>query len=622
MGSDGSIGTQIREGQMSLFALRSGSGPRLRARGPLRRAGACAPALGALLASLLAVSAGAAPGDLNVNRVANINPGAGDSIPSELTNVNGTLFFQADDGTNGPELWKSDGTTATMVLNINPTAGVGSSPTELTNVNGTLFFRADDGTNGFELWKSDGTSATMVSNINPTAGQGSGPVWLTNVNGTLFLVASDGTDGFELWKSDGTMATMVADINPTAGTGSEPEDLTDVNGTLFFAANDGTNGTELWKSNGGPLGAGGTEMVADINPTAGTGSSPSQFAEVNGTLFFQADDGTNGLELWKSDGGALGSGTEMVDNIAPLGGDSDPESFTNVNGTAFFVADDGTNGIELFKSQSPYTSAAIVADINPTAAQGSNPVSLTNVNGTLFFGAYEDTNGKELWKSNGGPLGAGGTEMVADINPTAGTGSLPDPPQLANLNGTLFFSADDGAAGIELWKSDGGALGSGTEVVANINPTAGAGSYPQGLIDVNGTLFFSANDGSTGLELWRGVNEGPVGPAQRCAGKEATIAGASPTIAGTNGNDVIRGTPARDVIAGLGGKDVIRGRGGGDLICGGPGNDTLIGGAGADKLLGQAGRDTLKGGVGRDTLKGGKGRDRLIGGPGRDTQRQ
>jgi ELWxxDGT repeat protein len=77
----------------------------------------------------------------------------GNSAPSNLTNVNGTLYFQANDGTTGFELWKSDGTSAGTALVRDIRSGGNSSPRSLTNVNGTLFFTADDGTNGFELWK-------------------------------------------------------------------------------------------------------------------------------------------------------------------------------------------------------------------------------------------------------------------------------------------------------------------------------------------------------------------------------------------------------------------------------------------------------------------------------------
>ncbi|MEB3831672.1 hypothetical protein, partial [Phormidium sp. CCY1219] len=34
--------------------------------------------------------------------------GSGNSFPNDLTNINGTLYFRADDGTNGEELWKLD----------------------------------------------------------------------------------------------------------------------------------------------------------------------------------------------------------------------------------------------------------------------------------------------------------------------------------------------------------------------------------------------------------------------------------------------------------------------------------------------------------------------------------
>src|SRR5262249_60795079 len=80
--------------------------------------------------------------------------GPNSSYPSSLTNVNGTLFFTAADGTLARDatpartLWQSDGTAAGTVR-------VASFPTgvPLMNVNGTLFFSADDEIHGQELWK-------------------------------------------------------------------------------------------------------------------------------------------------------------------------------------------------------------------------------------------------------------------------------------------------------------------------------------------------------------------------------------------------------------------------------------------------------------------------------------
>ena len=128
----------------------------------------------------------------------------------QLENVNGTLYFIANDGTHGYELWKTDGTSSGTVLvkDINP--GAGSSSLGLltgssTNVNGTLYFAATDGTHGDELWKSDGSSSgtVLVADAQPGLG-GTYPQYLTNVNGTLFYTASHLAEGRELWKSSGT----------------------------------------------------------------------------------------------------------------------------------------------------------------------------------------------------------------------------------------------------------------------------------------------------------------------------------------------------------------------------------------------------------------------------------
>jgi ELWxxDGT repeat protein len=170
-----------------------------------------------------------------------------------------------------------------------------------------------------------------------------------------------------------------------------------------------------------------------INP--GGSSNPSWLTYVNGTLFFAADDGTNGVELWSWDG----TSATLVADINP-GGSSNPSWLTYVNGTLFFAADDGTNGVELWSWDG--TSATLVADINPGGS--SNPSWLTNVNGTLFFAADDGTD-VELWSWYGGSAA-----LVTDINP----GGSSNPTWLTNVNGTLFFAADDGTTGVELWATD------------------------------------------------------------------------------------------------------------------------------------------------------------------------
>src|SRR5262249_34726783 len=142
------------------------------------------------------------------------NPGA----PYEPTVVGGTLFF-CTGGPSDYQLWKTDGTGdgTVIVKDFSP----GTSPFDLTNVNGTLFFGANDGTHGNELWKSDGTTAgtVMVKDIFPGS-HGSFAkfetgslirIGMTNVNGTLFFVADGGSGylNYELWKSDGTAAGTV-----------------------------------------------------------------------------------------------------------------------------------------------------------------------------------------------------------------------------------------------------------------------------------------------------------------------------------------------------------------------------------------------------------------------------
>jgi ELWxxDGT repeat protein len=117
-------------------------------------------------------------------------------------------------------------------------------------------------------------------------------------------------------------------------------------------------------------------------------------AAVGSTLFFAADNGTVGSELWRSDG--TGLGTRLVADIKPGADNSFPFNLTNVNGRLFFFATTSLSGTELWTSNGAASGTSLVTDIDP-GIQGSNPFFLTNVNGQLFFAASDGAHGEEPW---------------------------------------------------------------------------------------------------------------------------------------------------------------------------------------------------------------------------------
>jgi ELWxxDGT repeat protein len=346
--------------------------------------------------------------------VADINPTENtehNGTTRELTAFGQLVCFSGNDGFHGEELWCSDGTEAGTEMVRDIRVGPGASvPRWLTEVGSTLYFVANDGEHGPELWRSDGTEAgtELVRDIYPDSSpdffEVNAPHALTNVDGTLFFGANDGEHGGELWRSDGTAAgtMMVKDIYPWEtnpwGTKSYVAELTEVDGILFFNAEDGEHGHELWRSDGTEAG---TEMIKDIYPGESSrypgpaGANPVRLINVDGTLFFSAEDGEHGGELWRSDG--TEAGTEIVRDISPGPTSSGATEFTNVGGAVMFrVGYEASRVFELWRSDG--TEAGTEVFITPGWATATR---LTGVGNTLFFTAASSGYRGGLWRSDG-----------------------------------------------------------------------------------------------------------------------------------------------------------------------------------------------------------------------------
>ena len=95
-----------------------------------------------------------------------IFPGNASSLPSSVQQqtpsqpLNGWVYFNANDGTHGFELWRTDGTEANTQLFLDLTPGSGrSDPQNFMVANGKLFFTAAGG----NLYVTNGTTVgTML----------------------------------------------------------------------------------------------------------------------------------------------------------------------------------------------------------------------------------------------------------------------------------------------------------------------------------------------------------------------------------------------------------------------------------------------------------------------------
>jgi ELWxxDGT repeat protein len=360
--------------------------------------------------------------------------------------------------------------------------------------NGKYLFTSNN-----QLWSSDGTVANTLAIKVFTGAYMYGPYCFREMNGKLYFVASDSVLGEELWVTDGTAAgtTIVKDINtngnssaftPANNRSMYPNILQVLNGKLYFAADDGVNGRELWESDGTMAG---TVIVKDINPGTADGiGAPlnitnEDFVLASNKIFFSADDGSGtGAELWATDGTA--TGTQLVKDIVPGIMSSNPYTFIAYDNKIVFSINYYTTAFIKAVYVSDGTAAGTIEIVNNIC----NTYDHSVLNNKLYFGV-KDYNNDQLYVTDGT---LANTSQLLTLS--LETGVVPEDVGkgatcLTEYNGKLYFRNGQTGNGMELWQSDGTIAG--TAMLKDIYPGSWS-THPNSFLSFNGRLYFRTDD--------------------------------------------------------------------------------------------------------------------------------
>jgi ELWxxDGT repeat protein len=375
----------------------------------------------------------------------------------------------------------------------------GSAPQALTRVGGRLFFTANDGVHGRELWVSDGTgSGTRLVKDLTMGPKGTWTMGIIGVGNTAYFdIVYDG-----LYRTDGT-AKGTRRVHGFAGVGLS--DAVVRASRLYFPAEGPHARTTtvaspswamtLWKTDGTNTG---TKRLAPKD------LGVAGLVKHQGRIYFEAAaHSPTGLDvpsvLWRSDG--TRAGTKQLSSVYV-----DPASgLVRMDSALWF---DGSTSPYL-ESIRLYRSDGTKAGTGPVRPRVGNLRDMSPVVGQLW--AHRRSPGvhdpDELWVSDGTAAGTGlvyggaGDWFVGDWGDWESVG----------MDGLVYFPAGPGGAspggashgGVlvdnELWSSDG--TTAGTVESVDVNPSGS--SDPRDLIRLGDAILFTAADGQRGRELWR-----------------------------------------------------------------------------------------------------------------------
>ncbi|TWT36423.1 hypothetical protein KOR34_13280 [Posidoniimonas corsicana] len=389
---------------------------------------------------------------------------------------NGEHYFAVGVGASGAELWASDGSPA-GTRRVAPTGT--QRPQDLTEFDGSLYFIAGrPGIIGLvhQLWRvaPDGT-AEQVEGVRATR--------IRVENGALYLEGAIGDDA-GLFRNDGGGFQLVRrsyQVNGTNGDFSFPpveqdgrvfyhfgniyrEDLyvqdlatgawtklADARtiawmrpfgeGVIFSRRDNNVGDYDMWYTDGT---VDGTRPLTEFTPAHENSSTFLPLFEQDGYYYFRIETAEHGYELWRNQG--TPESGELVMDIRPGEADSFPTAAHVLGDRVLFIADDGVHGREWWVLESGQSMPRLLTDI--AAGEDDGVPSSTDVyrhGDYVYFTGYDPEHGREAWRTDGT---AAGTVLLHDVWP----GPQSSQPRTYSVaGGRLFYHADDGVHGREVW---------------------------------------------------------------------------------------------------------------------------------------------------------------------------
>lgn len=448
-----------------------------------------------VLQSVLYIIAFSVSMNAQVELLMDINPGAGGSfkwgIDKSVIEYQEKLFFAANNGAEGIELWVYDGIITEMVKDINPGAE-SSTPQNMFLLNGKIIFTADDGTHGNELWISDGTEegTELLTDIAPGGVTGVSTCCadyptksFTVFNNELYFSAGVSNFDEQLYKTDGTAEGTVP-LKVLNHPQRSARSFEEFNGELYF----GVVFQGFWKTDGTEEG---TVLIKEyVDQTETERFDPGYLINMGDYLLMTHSYQSH---IYRSDGTA--EGTVLVkEMIDPVAQNNQGRYFIKYGPLALFTGRESGDESEMYRTDGTTAGTYAIPDIDPNPESFALDPNLKTIfkNKVYFIGDNGFLNGigKQLHSYDSLDTGS---KLSVNFDELA-DGVIDFQSEFVSTENYLFVSAGR-AFNRELWVTDGNTAGT---IELATNPSGDG--YPEYMTLFQDKLFFFSNNNEYGKE--------------------------------------------------------------------------------------------------------------------------